>query len=89
VSIVYEQDADLLANIQNPRLPVVDMIGDNFNRSIGNSRWGREVPLDVFHIAGILRQVRAPVELSRTKPELPLDELEGKNKIVPMVQVVS
>jgi hypothetical protein len=79
VSIVYEHEASSLANTDNSRLPVVDMIGDNFNRSIGNSRWGKEVPLDVFHIAGVLRQIRAPVELSRTKPELPLNQLKGEN----------
>ena len=56
---------------------MVDLIGDNFNRTIGNARWGKETSLDVFHIAGILRQVRAPKNLSRTDPELPLQELKG------------
>ena len=67
-----------MSNKVNPRRPAVDQLGDNFNRSIGNTRWGKEVLLDVFHIAGIVRQVRSPLTLSRTDPELPLDKLEGK-----------
>ena len=64
---MYEQEAESLANT----------IGDNFNREIGNPRWGKNVPIDVFHIAGICRQVRAPKHLSRTDPELQLDQMEG------------
>ncbi|XP_063693631.1 uncharacterized protein LOC134825384 [Bolinopsis microptera] len=76
VSIAYECDAELLANVDNPLSPAVDIVGDNFNRNIGNERWGKSVPIDVFHIAGILRQVRALPTLSWTKPEIPLEKLE-------------
>ena len=74
-----EFDAELLANVDNPLSPAVDIEGDNFNRNIGNERWGKAVPIDVFHIAGNLRQVRALPTLSRTKPEIPLKKLEGEN----------
>ncbi|XP_063684324.1 uncharacterized protein LOC134818601 isoform X2 [Bolinopsis microptera] len=79
VSIVYEQEAETLANTTNPQQPAVDLIGDNFNREIGNARWGKNESIDVFHIAGICRQVRAPTNLSRTDPEIQLDQMEVKH----------
>ena len=69
---MYEQEAESLANTTDPQQPAVDLIGDNFNREIG-----KDVPIDVFHIAGICRQVRAPKNLSRTDPELQLHQMEG------------
>ena len=57
---------------------MVDIIGDNFNRKVGNDRWGKAVQIDVFHIAGLLRQVRAPLSLSRTNPEVLLSNLKGE-----------
>ena len=75
---MYEKDVGRLENKSGPLKPLTDVAGDNFNREIGNSRWGKSESLDVFHIAGVLRQVRAPSRLSRSHPELPLNELDGK-----------
>lgn len=52
--------------------------GDNFNREIKNQAWGKGKRLDVFHLMGLIKEVRAPPGLSRTKPRVPIEELTGE-----------
>ena len=59
------------------KTPRIVLVLDNFNRTIGNSRWGKEQKIDVVHLMGKTQEIFAPPNLSKTLPSLPLKFLTG------------